>query len=113
MHELPITESLLELAVKHAEEAGAKRISRLNVVIGDFSSVVDDSVQFYFDILSKDTMAEGAKLHFTRIPAKFQCLVCGNTFAPGSEDYLCPDCGSHRVKVIQGREFRLESIDVE
>jgi hydrogenase nickel incorporation protein HypA/HybF len=113
MHELSITESILEIALRHAQQAKATRVTDLYLVIGQFSSMVDDSVQFYWDILAKDTAAEGAHLHFRRIPAELLCLECGHRYAPGDEILACPNCQSVRVKVAAGDEFRLESIDVE
>jgi len=113
MHELPITEGLLDLALKHANEAGATRITQLNLVIGQLASVVDDSIQFYWDIISKGTIAEGARLEFRRVPAVLRCWNCTAEFTPDGRDYLCPQCGSARVKVIAGDDFLLESIDVE
>jgi hydrogenase nickel incorporation protein HypA/HybF len=113
MHELPITEGLLNLALKHANQAGAKRITQLNLVIGQLASVVDDSIQFYWDIISKDTIAEGAKLEFRRVPAVLHCWNCEAEFSPNGRDYLCPQCGSARVKVVAGDDFLLESIDVD
>lgn len=113
MHELSITESLLEIALRHAERAGARRITRLNLVIGELSSVVDDSVQFYWDIVSQDTIAVGAELHFERVPGTLRCLSCGHTFPLNSRDYTCPACGQARVVAAGGDDFRLESIEVE
>jgi len=113
MHELPITEGLLNLALKHANQAGAKRITQLNLVIGQLASVVDDSIQFYWDIISKNTIAEGAKLEFRRVPAVLHCWNCEAEFSPNGRDYLCPQCGSARVKVVAGDDFLLESIDVD
>ena len=69
MHELSVTESILEIALRHASKTKAARITNLYLVIGQLASIVDDSVQFYWDIISKDTIAEGAKLHFKRLPA--------------------------------------------
>ena len=113
MHELPITEGLLNLALKHANQAGAKRITQLNLVIGQLASVVDDSIQFYWDIISKNTIAEGARLEFRRVPAVLHCWNCEAEFSPNGRDYLCPQCGSTRVKVVAGDDFLLESIDVD
>jgi len=62
MHELAVTESIIEIVSRHAAEAGARKVSAINLVIGDLSSIVDDSVQFYFDYLSRDTIAAGAEL---------------------------------------------------
>ena len=113
MHEMPITQSLLEIALRHAEEAGAQRITRLNIVIGQLSSVVDDSVQFYWDIISQGTIAAGAELSFERIPASLRCLDCGHAFPLDSQDYVCAACNSQRVVVVGGDDFRLDSIEVD
>ncbi|HIP87600.1 MAG TPA: hydrogenase maturation nickel metallochaperone HypA [Anaerolineales bacterium] len=113
MHELPVTQSLLEIALRHAEAAGAKRIVQLNLVIGQFSSIVDDSVQFYWDIISRGTIAEGARLHFERTPGQIRCTTCGHVFSINGEDYVCPVCGDTQVMVVSGDDFRLESIEVE
>jgi hydrogenase nickel incorporation protein HypA/HybF len=113
MHERAITESLLEIALRHANQAGATRITGLYLVIGQLSSFIDESVQFYWDILSENTLAEGARLHFRRIPVEMACLECEDRFQPAGEDFSCPRCASTRVKVIAGEEFLLEAIDIE
>lgn len=110
---MPVTESVLEIALRYAQQAGATRVTDLYLVIGQLSSIVDDSVQFYWDIIAKDTLAEGARLHFRRIPAEFLCLDCGHSYAPGDEILACPNCQSVRIKVTAGDEFRLESIDID
>jgi hydrogenase nickel incorporation protein HypA/HybF len=113
MHELSVTESLLEIALKHAQNAGAKRITALHLVIGQLASIVDDSVQFYWDFVAKDTLAEGAALTFRRISTEFQCLDCQKRYAPDGNVLACPQCGSTRIKIMAGEEFFLEAIDVE
>jgi hydrogenase nickel incorporation protein HypA/HybF len=113
MHELAVTESVLEIALRHAAEAGGGRITDLYLVIGRLSSVVDDSVQFYWDIISRGTAAEGATLHFRRVPIEMHCEDCDLSYAPDGEDLSCPKCAGTRVTVIAGDEFRLEAIDVD
>lgn len=113
MHELTVTESILEITLRHAKQAEAKRVIHLYLVIGQLSSIVDDSVQFYWDLIAKDTIAEGAQLHFRRVPAELMCLDCGNHYSPDGETLACPTCQSSHVRVSAGDEFRLESIDVE
>lgn len=113
MHELAITENILNLAVSHAEQAGANQVTDLYLVIGQLSSVVDDSVQFYWDMICAGTICEGATLHFERIPAQIQCRDCQQTYTIPDGIAPCPHCGGVEVHVIQGEEFRLDSIGVE
>ena len=111
MHELMITENILEIALRYANKEDAARITDLFLVVGDLSSVVDDSVGFYWDIISQGSIAEGASLHFRRIPAEFTCLDCGYRFNP-YENLTCDLCDSNRIKILSGREFYLESIEI-
>ena len=113
MHELAVTEEILRVAVEHAERAQAQRITDIHLVIGDLSTIVDDSVQFYFDFLSPDTIANGAKLHFKRIPARLRCRQCGHTFEPQEHDWHCPQCNAIGGDILAGREFYLDSLEVE
>jgi hydrogenase nickel incorporation protein HypA/HybF len=113
MHELPITENILEIALRHANQAGAGRITDIYLVIGQLSSIIDESVSFYWDIVSDGTIAEGARLHFRRIETEMRCLDCSHVYHPGEANLTCPKCESSKVKVIAGEEFSLEAIEVD
>ncbi len=113
MHELAVTQSILDISISHAKEAGAKRVTDINIVIGQFTSIIDDSVQFYWDIVSEGTIAHGAVLHFERVPGEMTCGNCGHTFRPSDKAFECPQCSSGFVWITQGDEFRVESIDIE
>jgi len=113
MHELAVTESILEIALRHAQEQKARRITGLYLVLGRWATVVDDSVQFYWDIISEGTIAKGAVLHFRRVEVTLECQVCDNVYTPVAEELACPRCQGTDVKVITGEEFFLEAIDVD
>ena len=113
MHELAITESILSIASVYALKAGATRVTDLYLVVGRLSSLVDDSVQFYWDILSQNTICANSLLHFERIPAKILCLDCSNEFILSDELSPCPKCGGLKIKVVSGEEFSLNSIEIE
>ncbi|MBN1426758.1 MAG: hydrogenase maturation nickel metallochaperone HypA [Anaerolineae bacterium] len=113
MHELGITKHLLSLAIRHAESAGATRITALNLAVGEFASVVDESLQFYWGFVAKDTIAEEAVLHFERIPGRFQCSDCQHEFGMIDFKGRCPKCRSNRVITIDGTQFSLTSVEIE
>jgi hydrogenase nickel incorporation protein HypA/HybF len=113
MHELPITRSLLDLALHHAENAGGGRVTALDLEVGRLSGVIDRFVQFYWDIIAEGTPAEGATLRFTPVEIAMECGGCNNRFAPDGRVYDCPACGSSEVRVVDGDQFNLVSIDLE
>jgi hydrogenase nickel incorporation protein HypA/HybF len=111
MHEMAVTQSILEIALRHASEA--KQITKLNLVIGELSGIVDDSVQFYWDIITQGTKAQGSLLTFQRIATRFRCNDCKHEFKPNGRTYQCPKCSSQKLVIVAGKELFLESIEVE
>jgi hydrogenase nickel incorporation protein HypA/HybF len=113
MHELSITESILSIVLEKANEAHASKVSKINLVIGELSGVVDECVQFYFDFLSKDTIAAEATLSFLRSPTQLRCRNCATVFAPQNGNWACPNCQEQSIEIISGRQLYVESIEVE
>jgi len=113
MHELGITQQIVNIAIKHGEKNNAEKITDLYLIIGELSSVIDDSVQFYWDMIAENTICEGAKLHFKRVPAIFKCQDCSIEYQlQEGELSPCPACKSSQMEIIQGNEFHLESINI-
>jgi hydrogenase nickel incorporation protein HypA/HybF len=113
MHEQSIVESLLALALENAEKANARKIASIDLVVGDYTGVVDDAVNFYFGFLSKDTIAAGAKINTTHVPAQLRCRDCDLLFPLPKRDYHCPKCEGKRVEIVGGRELYIEKMEVE
>jgi hydrogenase nickel incorporation protein HypA/HybF len=113
MHEYSITESILTLALDKAKEASAVNITRINLVIGELSGVVAECVQFYFDHISKNTLADSASLDFTTRPTQVRCHKCDKVFTPENGEWSCPECHELSMDIISGRECYMESIEVE
>jgi hydrogenase nickel incorporation protein HypA/HybF len=113
MHELAVTQHVLSIVLRHGKSAKATRISHVYLVIGQLASIVDDSVQFYWDIISEGTIAADAKLHFRWVDAQLHCLVCDQCYPLSNDDFACPHCGSESVQLMGGDEFYVEAIDIE
>jgi hydrogenase nickel incorporation protein HypA/HybF len=112
MHELAITESILTIALQHANKAKACRVTEINLVIGNLTSIIDDSISFYWEIISKDTICSQSTLRFTRIPGHLKCNDCLNEYDLENELIPCPQCNSSNVTILRGNEFRVDSIEV-
>jgi len=113
MHELGITQGFLSLALEQANKAQAQRITKMEVAIGQDSGASEESIKFYFDLLTPGTMAEGATLSFERVATRFRCPHCQRLLSPAEASEGCPNCGEPRLELAAGRELYLKSIDVE
>lgn len=113
MHEMSIVESFLQVALEHGEKAGASKIVSINLVIGELTGVVQESVEFYFRFLSKETIAAGAVIHFNQVNTRLRCRNCDTLFYPEKHNYRCPSCNEQRVDIVAGKELHVESIEIE
>ncbi len=110
MHEMSITQGIIELCLEHA---GGRRVRALDVEIGELSSVVPEAIEFCFEACSRDTLLEGASLNIVRIPGRGQCLECHRE-TPLTELYgSCRHCSSNRVTIVAGEELRVREIEVD
>jgi hydrogenase nickel incorporation protein HypA/HybF len=115
MHELSVTESILNIVLKHAQTNGAEKVITIGLKIGEMSELVGECIQHYFDYLSKGTIAEGAVLEIERAPIIFACTECKNTFQVSfshTKDFTCPECHGAKVTLVSGREFYIKDITI-
>ena len=114
MHELSVTQSILDISLEYARNNQAKQIVTIQLQIGEITDFDDEWIQRYFDFVSKGTMAEGAKLRITRTPAKLQCQSCSFVFPldRATWESQCPSCRSKDTQLISGKEFRVEALEV-
>jgi hydrogenase nickel incorporation protein HypA/HybF len=113
MHEQSIVQSLLSLALQNAEKANARKIVRIHLVVGDYTGVVEDAVNFYFAFLSKDTIAAGAKIIYAHIAGQLRCRDCDLLFPLQKREFLCPQCGGRRMEIVGGRELYIDKMEIE
>jgi hydrogenase nickel incorporation protein HypA/HybF len=113
MHEMGITQSILEASFDAAEKAGATRITEIRISIGEMTEIQEFALQFAFEALTPDTMAEGATLVVTHIPAVSKCHDCGEEYRHDRFQMLCTKCESFNVEPLTGREMRIDSIEAD
>ena len=111
MHELPVVLDLVRVMKEEAQKRGFRKITEIRLVIGELSSIVDESVQMYFEVAAKDSPCARAKLVFEHRPAMLRCEKCGKEF-PHERSFQCPDCGGDSVLVKgTGGEFYIRSFE--
>ncbi|NMC45616.1 MAG: hydrogenase maturation nickel metallochaperone HypA [Chloroflexi bacterium] len=113
MHELSVTEEILNTAQKIAEEEHAIKVTDIYLEIGRLSGIVDESVSFYWNELRKSTICENATLHFSIVPTRIRCRDCKTEYELDHDLIPCPSCSSLNIQIISGEEFTLKSIEIE
>ena len=113
MHELAVTEEILRKAEEIAQQEQAIKVTEIYLEIGTLSGIIDESVQFYWNALCKETVCAEAILHFEAVPARIHCEDCGNEYELEHDLIPCPACSSMNLKIAGGEEFILKSIEVE
>ncbi|MDQ5984434.1 MAG: Hydrogenase maturation factor HypA [Syntrophus sp. SKADARSKE-3] len=116
MHELPITESILKIVLRHAAMNKVRKVMTIHLRVGRLSDLEDEWIQRYFDYLSKGSIAEGAMLKIERTPIMLQCNACTGTYEvemSNLAEAVCPDCGKKDGKLISGREYYIKDMEVQ
>lgn len=113
MHEFAITQSIVDVAIRTAEQHQARRLLEVHVSIGSLTGIVEESLRFYFEAISRGTLAEGACLIVHPQLALAACPDCGHS-TPVDPPFtlFCPRCGSDRVRVHGGDALVVERVEI-
>lgn len=115
MHELPITEAILKIVLKHAAKNNAGRVVKVRLKVGRLCDLEEQWIQNYFSYLSRNTVAEGARIEIERVPAVFNCRSCKKEYEVKDGrplDVTCAHCGSTEVEIVSGREYLVSEMEV-
>ena len=114
MHELGIMNDVLDTALRVAAQNGGKRVTKIMLKVGVLSGVLPDYMQSFFEIISKDTIAQGAKLVIENEPAEFLCRDCGEktAFPRFGPDFICQHCGSENMQLLSGKTFQIINVGI-
>ncbi|NTW48968.1 MAG: hydrogenase maturation nickel metallochaperone HypA [Chlorobiales bacterium] len=113
MHEMSLVLSILDIVTAKAHEEKAARINEIEIEIGQLAGIQSESLLFCFDAARKNTLAENALLQIIAVPAKGKCLDCAAEFPVEFYFSKCPECGSYKVNIFQGKDFKIRSINID
>ncbi len=109
MHEYPITQHIIEISSDSAKD---NKVSKINLIMGDACGYLFESIELYFDLLSKGTACEGATISAEYTASKLCCRNCGELFIRQPFSFTCSVCGGEGAPTDIGREFYVKSIEV-
>ena len=113
MHEMALTESIVEIALEEARKQGARKVTRVSLDIGALSSVEPEALEFCFSAVASGTAAEGAKLEIERVAGAGWCLDCEQSVPLAERFGACPRCGGYRVRMTAGGELKIREMEID
>ena len=112
MHEMSLCLSLVDLLAERLRAEGGTRVLRVQLAIGALGHVEPDALAFCFDSAARGGPAEGASLDIEIIPGRAWCFDCGQGVAIGSRQDACPECGGSALRIDDGDQLRVSSMEI-
>lgn len=113
MHEMSLMASMLEIIEDQARTEGFGQVTRVVLEIGRLSGVEPEAMRFAFDVGTAGSIAEGADLLLEETPGRARCPACGLETPVEAFYDPCPACAGYPLEILQGRDMRIVSLDVE
>lgn len=113
MHEMSLMGGVFEVIEETLSQHDIKRVLQVKLKVGELTNAEPEALKMAFEAYSKDTLCEGAELIVERVSVRGHCKTCHEEFEVVTMLFLCPKCGNSGIKVIQGEELLLESLEVE
>ena len=112
MHEMALAQSMLEIVEQAARENRAPRVTVVRVEVGALSHVEPDALRFCFDVVTRGSLADGARFDIRVIPGAAWCMPCATTVPLARLGEPCPRCGSYQLAVSAGDAMRVSEIEI-
>lgn len=114
MHELGIMTGVMDAVTKSAHDAGADKVLKVTLSVGEMTECIQDALEFAFEALTEgDPFVRDAELTINMIKPKSRCLECGAEFEHDRFHMFCPECDSFATELLAGRELQIDSIEVD
>jgi len=112
MHEYSIVQALLQCE-EHAVQNNATKVTKVITKIGVMSGVETQLLQTAFDTFKEGTICEDAEFIQNIQKVKLECKECGDIFEVDEASYFCHKCESTSIKVVEGEDMYLMSLEME
>jgi hydrogenase nickel incorporation protein HypA/HybF len=113
MHEMGIAQELVRIALDALpKDLDDVKVASLNLKIGKLSSVVPHSLTFCFEIITKHTPLENARLEIESVPVRIRCNTCGKEWEADTPVFCCTDCENGEIQMLSGREIEIVSLEL-
>jgi hydrogenase nickel incorporation protein HypA/HybF len=113
MHEMSLCEGVLQILEDEAQRQHFSKVKAVWLEIGTMSGVEIEAMRFCFDVIVRNTLADGATLNIIEIPAEAWCVDCAQTISIQQRYDACPHCGGYSLQVIRGEAMRIKELEVE
>lgn len=113
MHEMSLCEGVLQVLQDESSKQGFSRVKTVWLEIGDLSGVEIEAMKFCFDAITRNSLAEGARLQIINTPGQAWCMQCSKTVDVKQRFDECPECGSYQLQVTSGDEMKIKELEVE
>ncbi|MDI6645121.1 MAG: hydrogenase maturation nickel metallochaperone HypA [Methanobacteriaceae archaeon] len=120
MHELSMADAMIKTVIEVAEKNDAQEITEVSIELGEMTLLNPEQLKFMIEVLSEDTLLEGAEIIIETIPLEIKCQSCGYSGKTSSDELdhyapiiNCPECESMELEIITGRECNVKSIKIE
>jgi len=113
MHELGIVMQVIDQVEKIAEENKVSQVMKLNLEVGEVSSIVPSLFTDCFEWAKKKTKyMQEAQLEMIILEGISYCQDCKETYKTTEYAKKCPHCGSYRTYLVTGSEINIKDIEV-
>ena len=112
MHEYSVVQALLNQCEEVAAQNDATKVTKVITKIGVMSGIETHLLQTAFDTFKEGTICAEAEFIQNVQKLKLECKECGNVFEVDEVRYFCVECESLRVKVLDGEDMYLMSLEM-
>lgn len=113
MHEMAICESILKVLEQEAVAKSYDRVRQVHLEIGRLAGVERQALEFSFDAVMRNSLADGAELKITEIDAEAWCLPCAKPVCIAARYDACPECNGYQLQLTKGDELKIKELEVD